>query len=168
MHTVHLRLQMALQGARMSIWDSSIVGGSVVEGAVHWSADGAALVGLAPVEQAQAYTDFLAMVHPDDRADVLGTMQRQADQCAGYDFAYRLCRPDGTLLWLHSCAEAVCEDGMPVRTLGLVWDDTGRVRLEQQLAEQKELAEVTLASISDAVVTTDAAGAVRFLNRVAE
>jgi diguanylate cyclase (GGDEF)-like protein/PAS domain S-box-containing protein len=168
MQTVHLRLQLALQGARMSIWDASVAGGSVFEGTVYWSADGAALIGLPPVEQAQAFPDFLAMVHPDDRARVADTMQRQADHCAGYDLRYRLQRPDGTLLWLHASAETVCEDGMPVRTLGLVWDETARNTLEQQLFEQKELAEVTLASIGDAVVTTDATGAVRFLNRVAE
>jgi diguanylate cyclase (GGDEF)-like protein/PAS domain S-box-containing protein len=168
MQTVHLRLQLALRGARMSIWDSSAVGGSVSAGMVYWSADGAALIGLPPVEQTQAFTDYLAMVHPDDRACVVGTMQRQADRCAGYDLDYRLYRPDGTLVWLHSSAEAQCEDGVPVRTIGLIWDDTARKRLEQQLFEQKELAEVTLASIGDAVVTTDVDGNVRFLNRIGE
>jgi diguanylate cyclase (GGDEF)-like protein/PAS domain S-box-containing protein len=168
MQTVHLRLQLALQGARMSVWDASVVGGSVFDGVVAWSADGAALIGLPPVEQSQAYADFLAMVHPDDRAHVLNTMQRQADRCAAYDIEYRLHRPDGTLLWLNSCAETVCEDGLPVRTLGLVWDNSARKQLEHEVFERKELAEVTLASIGDAVVTTDATGTVRFLNRVAE
>lgn len=55
-----------------------------------------------------------------------------------------------------------------MRTLGLVWDDSARKQLEAELAEQKELAEVTLGSIGDGVISTDAQGRVRFMNRVAE
>ncbi|MBD0300994.1 MAG: EAL domain-containing protein, partial [Tolypothrix sp. T3-bin4] len=43
-----------------------------------------------------------------------------------------------------------------------------RNRLEQELFEEKELAQVTLRSIGDAVITTDAESKIRFLNPVAE
>ncbi len=43
-----------------------------------------------------------------------------------------------------------------------------RQRAEKALAEEKERAEVTLHSIGDAVITTDAAGGVLYLNPVAE
>ena len=43
-----------------------------------------------------------------------------------------------------------------------------RQRAEKALAEEKERAEVTLHSIGDAVITTDAAGSVQYLNPVAE
>jgi len=43
-----------------------------------------------------------------------------------------------------------------------------RFKAEDALAEEKERAEVTLASIGDAVITTDAAGKVIYLNPVAE
>lgn len=168
MQTVHLRLQLALQAARMSIWDASVVGGSVRAGTIAWSADGAALIGLTPVEQEQRFDDFLAMVHPDDRARLVQQMQDRVDACAGYDIGYRLQRPDGSELWLGSRATPLSEDGAPVRTFGLIWDDTARRRLEQQLSEQKELAEVTLASMGDAIVTTEVDGTVRFLNDVGE
>jgi PAS domain-containing protein len=55
-----------------------------------------------------------------------------------------------------------------VGTLGLIWDDTERKDRELATHELKELAEVTLASIGDGVVTTDRCGQVRSLNRVAE
>jgi diguanylate cyclase (GGDEF)-like protein/PAS domain S-box-containing protein len=168
MHEMHLRLQMAMSGARMSVWDATVVGDSVAAGVIAWSADGAALIGLPPVEQQQAFTDYLALVHPDDRSELVRRMQAGVDACTGHEAGYRLVRRDGTLLWLRNRAVTVCEDGAPVRTLGLVWDDSERRRLEIGLAEQKELAEVTLASIGDAVVTSDAGGRVRFMNRVAE
>jgi diguanylate cyclase (GGDEF)-like protein/PAS domain S-box-containing protein len=45
---------------------------------------------------------------------------------------------------------------------------TERRQLEQELFQEKELAQVTLESIGDAVITTDALGAVEYLNPVAE
>jgi diguanylate cyclase (GGDEF)-like protein/PAS domain S-box-containing protein len=168
MQAVHLRLQMALSSANMAIWDASVIGNSVLEGRIAWSADGAALIGLAPVEQAQSFADFLRMVHPDDAGWLLPAMQRRVDECTDYHVEYRVLRPDGSTIWLGSRATTLCEDGAPVRTLGLVWDDSVRKRQEAELAEQKHLAEVTLASIGDAVVSTDVNGRVRFMNRVAE
>ena len=43
-----------------------------------------------------------------------------------------------------------------------------RQRVEQELAEERERLRITLASIGDAVISTDAEGQVTFLNRVAE
>jgi len=168
MQDVHLRLQMALTSARMSIWDASVVGNSVLEGTIAWSAEGAALIGLTPIAQNQAFADFLRMVHPDDAGSMVHAMQHCVDECAGYAFEYRVLRPDGRMIWLGSRATTLCEDGAPVRTLGLCWDDSERKQQEADLAAQKELADVTLASIGDAVVTTDTHGRITFMNRVAE
>jgi diguanylate cyclase (GGDEF)-like protein/PAS domain S-box-containing protein len=168
MQDVHFRLQMALSAARMAVWDASVVGDSVLDGTIAWSAEGAALIGLTSVEQQQSFSDFLAMVHPDDAGRVLDQMQRRVDECAGCQLDYRVIRPDGEPVWLVSRIATLCEDGAPVRTLGLIGDDSERKRQETDLAEQKELAEVTLSSIGDAVVATDVLGRVRFMNGVAE
>ncbi len=50
----------------------------------------------------------------------------------------------------------------------LARDITERKRLERRLGEEKERAEVTLGSIGDAVVRTDARGCIEYLNPVAE
>jgi len=168
MQETRLRLHLALGAARMSIWDATVVGNDVTEGVIAWSPDGAALVGLTPVEQQQAFPDFLALVHPDDRGYLVERMQQRVDLCADYHFEYRVVLPDGVVRWIGCRGMPVCEDGLPVRTLGLVWDDSGRKQQEIQLFEQKELAEVTLGSIGDGVIATDSRGHVRFMNRVAE
>ena len=51
---------------------------------------------------------------------------------------------------------------------GTITDITVRKRAELQLYEEKEKAQVTLQSIGDAVITTDADGHVEYLNPVAE
>jgi PAS domain-containing protein len=156
MQETRLRLHLALGAARMSTWDATVVDSRVIEGVITWSADGAALIGLPPVEQEQTFPDFLARIHPDERDYLLDYMQLRVSQGSPYHIEYRVLMPDGLVRWIGCRGMAVYEDGIPVRTLGLVWDDTPRKQQEAELAEQKELAEVTLGSIGDGVIATDA------------
>jgi diguanylate cyclase (GGDEF)-like protein/PAS domain S-box-containing protein len=52
--------------------------------------------------------------------------------------------------------------------ISVIRDITERKQLEQALYEEKELAQVTLHSIGDAVITTDAEGNIQYFNPVAE
>lgn len=169
MEDLQQRLQLALASAHMAIWDSSVVGGDILQGIVDWSADGAVLLGLEPRAISQPFRSFLTFVHPDDREPLCIHMQQHVSDCASYELEYRVVRADGRLAWFNASAQTMCDaDGVPVRTLGIVWDVTERKLQATQLLEQKELAEVTLGSIGDGVITTGADGKVTFLNRVAE
>ncbi|MES2898350.1 MAG: EAL domain-containing protein [Pseudomonadota bacterium] len=168
MDDLQQRLQMALASAHMAIWDSSVVEGSILDGMVTWSREGAVLLGFEARPLRQSFRTFLTFVHPDDRDVLLDQMQQRVSDCQDYEIEYRIVRADGRQRWLSARAQTVCEDGKPVRTLGLIWDTTERKEQELLLAEQKELAEVTLRSIGDAVITTDAGGATTFMNRAAE
>jgi diguanylate cyclase (GGDEF)-like protein/PAS domain S-box-containing protein len=59
-------------------------------------------------------------------------------------------------------------DGAPVQVLSIVNDITGRKQTEEALFAEKERAQVTLNCIGDAVICTDIAGNISFLNVVAE
>ena len=70
---------------------------------------------------------------------------------------------------MHLNARAIQErDGRRRLILLTVEDITERKRAEESLFQEKERAEVTLKSIGDAVITTDAQGYVQYLNPVAE
>ncbi|HAT30348.1 MAG TPA: GGDEF domain-containing protein [Janthinobacterium sp.] len=169
MSDLQKRLQLALEAAHMAIWDSRIVDGRIDAGSVIWSAQGATLLGLKPHPLTHDFDTFLSFVHPDDRESVMRILQDGIERRAGYSLEYRVVWPDGTVRWLAARARVFCDaGGRPDRTLGMIWDITERMRERGMIAERKDLAEVTLASIGDGVITTDAHGKTRYLNRVAE
>ncbi|GEM_PF-728732 len=76
---------------------------------------------------------------------------------------------DGRLYWMLTTIVPFLDDeGVPRQFIAIRADITALKAAEAALHEEKELAQVTLASIGDGVVTTDAEGRVSFLNPVAE
>jgi diguanylate cyclase (GGDEF)-like protein/PAS domain S-box-containing protein len=169
MEDLQQRLQLALASSQMAVWDSSIVQGNIMEGTVTWSAEGALLLGLEARPLSQPFRTFLTFVHPADCDHLTITMQAQVDACSDYEIDYRLVHGDGTVRWVTAKAQTICDaERVPQRTIGIIWDVSDRKAQELALARQKDLAEVTLSSIGDGVITTDAQGKVSFLNRIVE
>lgn len=84
-------------------------------------------------------------------------------------FDKRYLRPDGTLVWATlSIAGVYDQNGTLQHFVTHTLDVTERKRAEEALDEERERLFVTLNSIGDAVITTDAQGRVTFLNPVAE
>jgi len=82
---------------------------------------------------------------------------------------FQLQRIDGTTLTVIENARAVHDvSGTLVGYEGTIVDISERKRAETAIFEQKEKAQVTLQSIGDAVITTDAQGCIEYLNPVAE
>ena len=75
MDIIQRHLRMALDAARMTIWDSEITDGKVFDNTVHWVSWGAGLLGLPDGDLSQPFTTFLQFVHADDREQLLNTMQ---------------------------------------------------------------------------------------------
>ncbi|MEO8134736.1 MAG: EAL domain-containing protein [Betaproteobacteria bacterium] len=76
---------------------------------------------------------------------------------------------DGSILDVFlSVSPLYDEDNNHIGETGVTRDITRQKRAEQALFKEKERAQVTLASIADAVVTTDIAGRVDYINPVAE
>jgi diguanylate cyclase (GGDEF)-like protein/PAS domain S-box-containing protein len=169
MEHIQRHLRMALDAARMSIWDSSLGGGKVIDSIVNWDTPGASLLGLPDANHAQPFTAFLQFVYPDDRDHLLNTMQDAVDEGTGYEVEYRVVWEDQSLHWLAAKAHVFSDQqGNPVSTLGIVWDITARKEAEQASARTREMAAATLHSIGEGVVTTDEHGKTRYLNRIAE
>jgi len=159
------RLRMAISSTGLGTWDWEPATGSVTGSDLckrHF--------GLSP-ERELDYNIFLNALHPDDRERVHKTLQEALMPEAGGNFhaEYRTIGiEDGHERWITDMGRAFFDrDGRPLRLVGITLDVTDRKRAEEQLRRSREWFRVILASIGDAVLTTDTAGTVTFLNPVA-
>lgn len=84
------------------------------------------------------------------------------------NYEYRMRRNNGNIIVVVENSRAVYEGERITFVEGTITDVTQRKAAERALYKEKELAQVTLQSIGDAVLTTDADGRVEYLNPVAE
>ncbi len=159
------RLELALEGANDGIWDVDLLRGNVFH-----SPRMAEMLGYRAGELGSAEEIWMALVHPDDLPALLRAKRAHLDgETERYEAEFRARAKDGTWRWIHSRGRVVRNGaGEPTRFVGVHTDVTDFKALQQRLFLEKERAEVTLASIADAVITTDAEGNVTFMNGVAE
>jgi diguanylate cyclase (GGDEF)-like protein len=86
-----------------------------------------------------------------------------------FESVHRMKHQGGDWRWMSSRAKAILDkNGRLLRLLGVEVDITERKLYEEALFRQKESAQITLQSIGDGVITTDAQGNVEYINPVAE
>jgi diguanylate cyclase (GGDEF)-like protein/PAS domain S-box-containing protein len=121
----------------------------------------AGMVGYEPAELVGS--DVLGMVAPSSRADVMKRLRQPTDK----PWEIEICRRDGTTFTAEIRARDFPYRGRSMRVVA-VRDITELKRAQQALFEEKERLTVTFRSIGDAVIVTDVAGRVQYLNPVAE
>jgi diguanylate cyclase (GGDEF)-like protein/PAS domain S-box-containing protein len=105
-------------------------------------------------------------VNPIDRERVFARLEVEG---VVKNFEYRLRRKDGREIVVLENARAVHDEaGNIVAHEGTITDITERKRAETRIFEEKERAQVTLQSIGDGVITTDAEGRIDYINPVAQ
>jgi len=114
--------------------------------------------------------DWRRLVHRDDMARVQAAIR---DHIAGktpmFESVHRMRHTNGEWRWVVSRARArVDASGRLRRLVGVELDVTERKLYEDALFKQKESAQITLQSIGDGVITTDAGLIIEYLNPVAE
>jgi len=108
----------------------------------------------------------LLYVNPIDRERVFARLE--ADGIVK-NFEYRLRRKDGgEIVVLENSRAVYDDDGEVVAHEGTITDITERKKAETRVFEEKERAQVTLQSIGDGVITTDAQGCIDYINPVAQ
>jgi diguanylate cyclase (GGDEF)-like protein/PAS domain S-box-containing protein len=105
-------------------------------------------------------------VNPIDRERVFARLEAQ-----GYvrNFEYRLRRKNGSEIVVLENSRAIYDDNDKIIAHeGTITDITDRKRAETRVFEEKERAQVTLQSIGDGVITTNAKGDIDYINPVAQ
>ncbi|HEV7415438.1 MAG TPA: PAS domain S-box protein, partial [Tianweitania sediminis] len=160
------RWNFALESARQGVWDHDIRTDTMF-----YSRMWRIMRGIPPEEEVDGDQEkWLARLHPEDRVRILDNVPRQDKGDEGFDkLEYRERKRDGSYVWILSRGKPVewDENGNPVRTIGTDTDITHLKTIESELAAEKERLRVTLESIADGMIATDADGSIIFMNPAA-
>ena len=117
---------------------------------------------------ARSLDEVLGFFPATARAAIEQVIEQGSSHDTPFDLEVPLTNAEGRELWARITGEVESSHGEPVRLVGAFNDVTRNRVAELALAESRELLQVTLESIGDAVITTDLAGAITWLNPVAE
>ncbi|MEO0456351.1 MAG: EAL domain-containing protein [Cyanobacteria bacterium P01_A01_bin.114] len=159
------RYALAVQGANDGIWDWDLI-----TNRVYYSERWQSLLGLNDLPISDSPEEWLSRIHPLDQARFKEKMRAHlARRIRQFQCEYRLRHADGRYRWMLTRGMALWDaEGTVYRFAGSQTDMTTRKSLEQALHKEKELAQITLHSIGDAVITTDDQGVIKDFNPIAE
>jgi PAS domain S-box-containing protein len=160
------RLLEAQQIAHIGSWEWDMA-----EGCAIWSDETYRLLGYAPGEVEPSVENFLAAIHPQDRAKVreeIAAAQRRADGV--YALECRVLLPGGGERLIDGRGRVVFDgQGRPLRIIGTSLDITReRKRGEQDLAESRARLACVVDSAMDAIIAVDGEQRVLLFNAAAE
>jgi diguanylate cyclase (GGDEF)-like protein/PAS domain S-box-containing protein len=159
------RNSLALYSANDGLWDFD-----TLHNRVYLSPRWKTMLGYDEPGAPQTTPDWRTLVHADDMSRVQAAIR---DHVAGktpiFESLHRMRHATGEWRWVISRAKAKVDDkGRLLRLVGVELDITERKLYEDALFREKESAQITLQSIGDGVITTDAKGMIDYVNPVAE
>ncbi len=144
-HEALERLELALDAAELGMWESDLDTREIKP-----SRRLLAMIGLDAMRER---ADWLARVHPDDRACVEAAAVQAAKDLRVHESEFRVVRPDGEVRWALSRMAVVTDPaGRPIRTVGFAQDITARKEAEQALRRSESLYRGIARGIPDAAV----------------
>jgi len=160
------RFRLALECSRVGFYDLNLVSGEAATSDYY-----ARMLGLDPAEFFETTPKWQERLHPEDRQKC---DQILTDYLAGklpvYRVEFRQRCADGSWKWILSVGEIVGRDasGKPLRMVGTHTDIDSLKMSEEALRQRETDLRITLNSIGEAVLATDAQGLVTRMNPVAE
>jgi len=154
------RLDLALEGANLAIWDWNLQTGEFVHNA-RW----AELRGYGPEDLVSRVDIFLSGVHPDDMPRMQQALQEHFNgQRPHYEAELRVATKDGRWIWVLQRGKLFARDerGRPLRMAGTSLDITRQKRIETAqrflakvgpLLAESLVVEHTLSALADCVVS---------------
>jgi len=156
-------LQLAVQGARIGIWNLDLRTGRAV-----WSDEHKRLFGI-PLDEPITYERALAVVHPDDRERADATIRRAIQRREAYSLEFRTVGPFGSVRWAISMGRAFYDEtsGEAVFMSGITYDITERKEAEEALRRNRAQLQTVIENIGEGVVASTMEGDLLHWNRAA-
>jgi PAS domain S-box-containing protein len=124
--------------AHMGSWASNDLGIRWSEDlGIYWSDEVYKIYGLDPQNAAPNLKQYLAAIHPDDRASMAEIIRVMHEQRCGCDVTKRIVRPDGEVRYVRCVGVPVFEGGVFKAFHGTTMDVTEQELLTQELRRQQ-------------------------------
>ena len=121
--------------------------------ALHLSEEWYRVYGFDPEKGPPAREERAQRVHPEDRAEWQGTVDRAIAERSGFEMEFRILLPDGTVKYIHTAGHPVLNaSGDLVEFVGSSTDITERKRAEVLLAGENRLLEMIAMGDSRALI----------------
>ncbi|WP_345984628.1 diguanylate cyclase [Sulfurimonas sp. HSL-1656] len=112
-----------------------------------------------------SYELFTEFIHPDDRAMVDRSYQNSVSYHTPYRLEHRLLLRDGRIKYVLESGETFYDKkGMPVRSIGTIYDITDRKQYEQTLKEREVLLSAVVEASMDGISLADRDGRFMMVN----
>lgn len=128
------RLRDAQVLAQMGSWELDLASNRL-----SWSAEVFRISEIDPARFDANYAQFIAAVHPDDRAAVDAAYQASVTNKTPYSIEHRLLLADGRVKWVAERGRTEYDDsGKPLRSLGTVQDISAPMAAREALRESQQ------------------------------
>jgi len=128
------RLRLAQQAARIGTFDWNFTTQTGV-----WTPELEAMYGLAPSGFARTQEGWVALLHPEDRAEAMALVERAVETGLPVEGEWRVIWPDNSVHWLFGRWQVFKdESGKPRTMTGVNIDITERKRLERGIIEASD------------------------------
>ncbi|MGI4938544.1 MAG: EAL domain-containing protein, partial [Janthinobacterium lividum] len=148
--------------ARMGGWRVDLLSGEI-----RWSEETARIHGMPAAFQPQ-FERAIKFYVPEARPVIEAAVELAIQDGTPWDLELQIVRADGVLIWVRSAGEATFSGDRAIELWGTFQDITAVKQLRERLDDQHERLRVTLHSIADAVICTNAEGLITSLNPAAE
>lgn len=142
----------------------------IASGKIHWQGAIQRVLGLEPGETDDYGLDrWIESVHPDDRERTVSLLDQARQRGEPFRAEYRMRGHGGGYIHVIDKGSFLTDaEGRVHRMIGTISDVTAARAQREALKNEQRQAMITLDSIGDGVIRTDAAGRVEYLNPVAE
>jgi len=93
------RLSLAIEGARLGMWDWDVRSGHIL-----WNCHHEAIFGYEPGHPRRDYRDFADRLHPDELPAIEAGFREAMERRTEYRFVHRVIWPSGTVRWVTAAS----------------------------------------------------------------
>ena len=136
------RHELALDSAQIGVWELNTETHELI-----WDERVKRIYGVPPDTGPQSFDDWAQRIHPDDLARALRDTKHTTETGEALQTQYRVMLPDGAVRHLRESATAYEDGDGATRIVGVAWDTTSDVMLNERLKEASLLSEARNAEL---------------------